>query len=410
MKRFISLFLVASSVFLMCSCGKTVKKMADISSFSEEELNNYVSENGLELTVNEVYSDEHPVGSYFNQSIKVDDDLSSNKKLSVDKVIGTKEDEIKHYKDIYSQNNVNELGRVPIMMYHGIHNKKNDETKYTGGNVDKDGYQRTAEAFRADLDFYYNSGYRMVRLNDYVNGIIDVELGKSPLIITFDDGLQNNINVTGLDDKGEIIIDPNSAVGILEEYKKKYPDFNVTATFFVNAGIFNQEEYNEKILHWMVDHGYDIGNHTANHPDFTTIDFEKSKREVGYIYDMLDQYIPGKYVNIVALPFGSPYKTSHANYSAIVNSSYNGKDYTTISCLRVGWESDYSPFSSDFDKSFLKRIRAYDNNGEEFDIEMNFKILANNRYISDGDKNRITFRESDSSKFVNNYNLDVFKY
>ena len=258
MKRFISLFLVASSVFLICSCGKNKKLMVDISGFSEEELKTYVSDNGLELTVNEVYSDDYPVGSYFNQSIKVDEDLSLNKSLTVDKVIGTKEDEIKHFKDIYSSNNVNELGRVPIMMYHGIHNKKNDETKYTGGNVDKDGYQRTAEAFRADLDFYYNSGYRMVRLNDYVNGIIDVELGKSPLIITFDDGLQNNVNVTGLDDKGEIIIDPNSAVGILEEYKKKYPDFNVTATFFVNAGIFNQEEYNEKILHWMVDHGYDI--------------------------------------------------------------------------------------------------------------------------------------------------------
>lgn len=384
--------------------------MVDISGFSEEELKNYVNDNGLELTVNEVYSDEHPVGSYFNQSIKVDDDLSSNKKLIVDKVIGTKEDEIKHLKEVYSQNNVNELGRVPIMMYHGIHNIPSSETKYTGGNVDRDGYQRTAEAFRADLEFYYSNGYRMIRLNDYVNGIIDVELGKSPLIITFDDGLQNNINVTGLDDKGEIIIDPNSAVGVLEEFKKKYPDFNVTATFFVNSGIFNQPEYNEKILHWMVDHGYDIGNHTANHPDFTTIDFEKSKREVGYIYDMLEQYIPGKYVNIVALPFGSPYKTSHANYSAIVNSSYNGKDYTTISCLRVGWEADYSPFSSDFDKSFLKRIRAYDNNGVEFDIEMNFGILAKNRYVSDGDKNKITFKESDSSKFVNNFNLDVFKY
>ena len=34
--------------------------------------------------------------------------------------------------------------------------------------------------------------------------------------------------------------DKNSAVGILEEFKKKHPDTNVTATFFVNGGIFNQ--------------------------------------------------------------------------------------------------------------------------------------------------------------------------
>ena len=32
-----------------------------------------------------------------------------------------------------------------------------------------------------------------------------------------------------------------------EEFKKKHPDANVTATFFVNGGIFNQNEYNEKI-------------------------------------------------------------------------------------------------------------------------------------------------------------------
>ena len=38
---------------------------------------------------------------------------------------------------------------------------------------------------------------------------------------------------------------------------------------------------------------------------------------------------------------------------------------------------------------FLKRIRAYDNNGKEFDIEMNFKILENKKYISDGDKDTI---------------------
>ena len=121
----------------------------------------------------------------------------------------------------YIENNVNELGEVPIMMYHGIHNKKNSDTDYTGGNVDKDGYQRTAEAFRSDLDFYYENGYRMVRLTDYVDGNIDVELGKSPIVLTFDDGLENNIKVTGLDEKGNIIIDPNSAVGVLEEYKKK---------------------------------------------------------------------------------------------------------------------------------------------------------------------------------------------
>lgn len=310
----------------------------------------------------------------------------------------------------YKNNNVDELGEVPIMMYHGIHNKKNSETNYTGGNVDKDGYQRTSEAFANDLEFYYNSGYRMIRLTDYVDGNIDVELGKSPIILTFDDGLENAIKVTGLDTKGNIIIDPNSAVGILEDFKKKYPDYNVTATFFVNGGIFQQEEYNEKILKWLIDNGYDIGNHTYTHVNFSQVDSNKSIEEVGKLYELLDKIIPGKYVNIVALPFGSPYKLDHENMQYIFNTNYNGKEYITKSTLRVGWKSESSPFSQDFNPKFLKRIRAYDNDGKEFDIEMNFKLLENNRYISDGNKDTIVVPNAEEHLINQTYEKKIITY
>ncbi len=310
----------------------------------------------------------------------------------------------------YKNKNVDELGEVPIMMYHGIHNKKSSETNYTGGNVDKDGYQRTSEAFANDLEFYYNSGYRMIRLTDYVDGNIDVELGKSPIILTFDDGLENAIKVMGLDSKGNIIIDPNSAVGILEDFKKKYPDYNVTATFFVNGGIFQQEEYNEKILKWLIDNGYDIGNHTYTHVNFSQVDSNKSIEEVGKLYELLDKIIPGKYVNIVALPFGSPYKLDHENMQYIFNTNYNGKEYITKSTLRVGWKSESSPFYQDFNPKFLKRIRAYDNDGKEFDIEMNFKLLENNRYISDGNKDTIVVPKAEEHLINQTYEKKIITY
>ena len=53
-----------------------------------------------------------------------------------------------------------------------------------------------------------------------------------------------------------------------------------------------------------------------------------------------------------------------------------------------------------FDKTFLKRCRAYDNNGKEFDIEMNFKLLDKNRFISDGDKDIITIPEGSRDKLI----------
>lgn len=406
-------FLVIGAIIIINNNKKTTiknQKMIDLTGYSIEDVRNYADENDLNLKVNDIYSDEFIKDTVVNQSILVGEEYIRGSDLTVDLIIGSLEDkrnaEIKKYID----NNVNELGRIPIMMYHGIHDKKNSDTNYTGGNIDKDGYQRTAEAFRNDLEFYYQNGYRMIRLTDYVDGIIDVELGKSPIIITFDDGLKNNINVIGLDENGNIIIDPNSAIGILEEFKKKYPDYNVTATFFVNSELFNQPEYNEKILKWLVENGYDIGNHTATHADFTKINIDKTKYQIGSVYELLDSIIPNQYVNIVALPYGSPYKKSHENFSHILTANYNGNTYYTKSALRVGWESDYSPFSINFDKTFLKRIRAYDNNGIEFDIEANFKNLESNRYISDGDKNKVVVKQSDLSLVNNEFNFEIVAY
>lgn len=349
------------------------------------------------------YSDELEKDFIISQSITEGETVNKGDKLVVTVSLG------KLDKEKLAQDNINELGRVPVMMYHGIVNKKSSETSYTGGNVDKDGYNRTVEAFKEDLEFYYQNGYRMIRAIDYVNGIIDVPYGKSPIVLTFDDGNTNNIKVNGVTLDGEIIIDENSAVGVLESFKKKYPDFNVTATFFVNGSLFQQSEYNEKILKWLVENGYDIGNHTKTHVNFSDASTNESEEEVGFVYNKLDAIIPDKYVKLVALPFGSPYKKTHANFSHIINSNYNGINYETVSTFRVGWMPDYSPFSKDFDKEFIMRVRAYDNNGVDFDIEASFRILEKNRYVSDGNVDTIVIKESDAS-YLNDTNLKVISY
>ena len=385
------------AIYFLIPKSDSKNLMIDLVGKTKEEAIIFADKHNLNLEFKEE-SNSYEKDKIFKQSIEVNSEINENDNLIIYISKGINYEELK----------VDESGNVPIMMYHGIHNITDNE--YTGGNVDKDGYQRTTEAFKNDLEFYYNSGYRMIRLEDYVNGIIDVEAGYSPIIITFDDGLSNNLKVTGLDSDGNIIIDPNCAVGVLESFKQKYPDYNVTATFFINGGLFNQSEYNEKILNWLIDNGYDIGNHTYSHVDFTTVSKDKSVQEVGSMYNLLDKYIPGKYVNIVALPFGSPYDKDHENFNSILSGVYNDKEYNTIATLRVGWEADYSPFNKSFDKTFLKRIRAYDNNGKEFDIEMNFDILENNRYISDGDKNTITIPKDKEDKINNLYNLNVKTY
>ena len=372
-------------------------KLGDIN-----EVNNIIEKYNLNANITYEYSNSIKKDNVISQSIKEGEEIKNGNGIDVVISLGIDKEKL-------ASDNINELGKVPIMMYHGIRERTSSSTGTIGGNVDKDGYNRTPDAFRSDLEFYYENDFRMIRLIDYVNGKVDTEYGKSPIILTFDDGNADNIKVTGLDENGDIIIDKNSAVGILEEFKKEHPDMNVTATFFVNGGLFEQPEYNKKIIKWLVDNGYDVGNHTQSHLDIKSSSSDKVQKEIVYVYNKLEELIPGKYVNIIALPFGSPYSKTHENYKYVLSSTYDDKTYTTVAALRVGWEPEVSCFNKDFDATFLKRCRAYDNNGTNFDIEMVFNNLEKTRYISDGNIDTIVVKESDSNRVINT-ELEIITY
>lgn len=377
--------------------------MIDLTNKTLSENNEFIEKYDFDVTINYEFDDTIEKDKVVSQSIVKDTEVTNKQELSV--VISLGKLDLEKLKT----DGINELGKIPVMMYHGIVNKKSSETSYTGGNVDRDGYNRTVEAFREDLEFYYQNGYRMVRLNDYVDGKIDVAYGYSPIVITFDDGNENNMKVTGLDAEGNIIIDENCAVGVLESFKKKYPDYNVTATFFINGTLFHQKEYNDKIIAWLLKNNYDIGNHTYGHANLSNISESATIKEVGSMYKLLKEKTDGQYVNIIALPFGTPYNTKHANFKHIISGTYDENAYETISTLQVGYESDYSPFSTSFNKTFIKRIRAYDNNGKDFDIEYNFKALEKNRYISDGNAKTVVVKKDNVTK-VNSTKLQIISY
>lgn len=386
------------------SQGDDKKEMINVVNQDIKYARELLEKNKLEIEIKYEYSNEYEKDKIISQSISENSEINAGDKVVLVVSLG------KIDKEKLAKDQIDELGKVPIMMYHGIENIMNSDTKYTGGNVDKDGYTRTAEAFRNDLENFYQKGYRMIKLSDYVAGKIDVSYGYSPLILTFDDGNANNIKVTGRDNEGNIIIDKNSAVGILEEYKKKYPDYNVTAIFFITDALFNQPEYNEEILHWLVDNGYEVGNHTKGHNNFSKIDTVKTQEVVGYMYNKLEGILGDKYQKIVALPFGSPYKLEHENYPYIINGEYEGKKYSTLAALRVGWEPEVSPFNKDFDKTFLKRCRAYDNGGVEFDIEMILKMLDKSRYISDGNIDTIVTKNMKENLINKDLDKEIILY
>ncbi|HKM01903.1 MAG TPA: polysaccharide deacetylase family protein, partial [Sedimentibacter sp.] len=183
--------------------------------------------------------------------------------------------------------NPNELGEVMILMYHGIGEEEST-------------WQRTPDNFRKDLEYMYQNGYQMISLNDYAKGEIKTKAGFTPIILTFDDGRQNNFNF--IEVNGEMVLDPDCAIGIMEEFKNKYSDFDVTASFFLGTNPFGQKEYAQEKLDWLIENGYDLGNHTYSHNEMATLNSEQIQIEIGSVNNIINQYLPDYTVETLALP------------------------------------------------------------------------------------------------------------
>ncbi|NLJ58551.1 MAG: polysaccharide deacetylase family protein [Tissierellia bacterium] len=229
----------------------------------------------------------------------------------------------------------------------------------------------------------------MISLNDYAKGQIYTEAGYTPIILTFDDGRQNNFNY--IEVKGEIQIDPDCAVGILEEYKSKYPDFKVTASFFLGPNPFGQEEYAEEKLRWLIENGYDVGNHTYSHLEMEYLNSEEIEIEIGIINNMLDEYLPTYTIETLALPHGSNPKDEFIE--SVLEGEYQGVNYKTIAILDVGWRPAYSPYDILTDFNSLYRVTASEINVDNCGMYDYFKQYEENkreRFISDGNPDVIT--------------------
>lgn len=270
----------------------------------------------------------------------------------------------------------NELGEIMILMYHGI-------------GPEESVWQRTPDNFRKDLEYMYQNGYRMISLNDYAKGEISTEAGYTPIILTFDDGRQNNFNL--IESKGEIVLDPDCAIGILEEFKEKYPDFNVTASFFLGTNPFGQIEYAEKKLNWLIDNGYDLGNHTYSHNELGKLNSQQIQIEIGSVNNIIKQYLPDYTVETLALPHGSNPRDEYIE--SMIEGEYEGNKYETIAVLDVGWRPSYSPFDTLTNFYSLYRVTASEINVDNCGINDYFKQYEENkreRFISDGNPDIVT--------------------
>jgi peptidoglycan/xylan/chitin deacetylase (PgdA/CDA1 family) len=271
----------------------------------------------------------------------------------------------------------NELGQVLILEYHTIGD---------GGGA----FVRSPQRFRDDLLWLYEHDFYLTPIRDYFGGEIGAPAGKRPVVLTFDDGVVTQFRYTVSPD-GEKSIDPDSAIGVLEAFIAEHPDFGRAGLFsilprapFAWPDAPDQLPFAEEKLRWLLDHGYEIGNHTLNHANLGELSAEEVKEELASAVDMVHEYVPDAPVEVIALPFGAYPRDK----TLLQGFEYQGKRYSFSGALMIGAGPAPSPAHPDFDPLYTPRIQATDE-----ELATWFAYVEENPsaiYVSDGDPETTT--------------------
>ncbi|HEU0165184.1 MAG TPA: polysaccharide deacetylase family protein, partial [Thermomicrobiales bacterium] len=260
-----------------------------------------------------------------------------------------------------------ELGLVPVPMYHAF--VKDDESKDTGGGGDSlDEWTRTLSEFRSDLQWYYDHDFYVVPMRDYVENDMKVPAGKHPMVLTFDDASTRQA-MWIKNKKGQIVADPDSALGVMEDFYAKHPDFGRGGYFAVLIfNCFNNPDGPPEMadcatkLNWLIDHGYEVGNHTWGHQDLTDITDDEFLYQVGKPILWFRQNIEdkGDMSEVLTLPYGAyPDRAETQQWDYLVNGfDYHGERVDLEGILQVNGGPALSPSSDKFDRYGIARFNT----------------------------------------------------
>ena len=177
---------------------------------------------------------------------------------------------------------------TPILMYHRI-------------SAQESRYALRPERLWAHLDQLRTSGVTLLTFAEYATGLAS---DKNYAVLTFDDSTPDQFRMVAG------VPDPSSALGVLESYRKKHPDWRVTATFFVNlhakgtSGFGNIDETRDK-LSYLVTSGYEVGSHGSRHEPFGAISTQAVRRNLDDFMLGKQQVLPDYDMRSFAYPYGS---------------------------------------------------------------------------------------------------------
>jgi hypothetical protein len=270
-----------------------------------------------------------------------------------------------------------ELGVVPVMMYHQI--------REDGGSE----WDMSPDEFRAELTRLFDMGFVPIRTVDLVRGEIDIPAGRSPVVLTFDDSPRNQAR---LDEDGRWA--ENTAMAILTEVATRYPDVEPVASFYlITSSMFGAVADTPDIVRALHEGGIELGNHTHTHANLRALDAAGVQQELARNVAEITDIVPDAEVVTLSLPFG----ISPEDRDLLAEGSSEEGSYTNEGVLLVGDRPAPSPFHADFQPLSIPRIKTLPDPTDEFGSAWWLDILASSDnwrpYVSDGDPNTISFPE-----------------
>lgn len=293
----------------------------------------------------------------------------------------------------YASVRPNELGRIPVIMYHEIGTKPEPRDP---------GLVRTPEQFRKDLQNLYDSGFLPVNLADVATNSIDLPAGKSPVVLTFDDARGTQFKLIETAKSQEI--DPNCAVGILGAFHKAHSEWAMRATFFIlpksKATIepFSQPGLGSQKIAYILQQGMEIGNHTTLHKSLRNMTPAQIQEEIGNANNEIMAASPDAKITTFAVPMGK-FPHDKANLKYLMHGTYQGKPYDFKVVMAAAYRPIPSPASTDYKAEKLERISPIDGlNGLAYWVKQLKSGSPYALYVSDGDPNVISFPRGDDNK------------
>ncbi|GAB4457466.1 MAG: hypothetical protein OHK0029_17300 [Armatimonadaceae bacterium] len=294
----------------------------------------------------------------------------------------------------YEKIRPNELGAIPVIMYHEVRGTKNANLI------------RSVDSFRKDLEILHKNGFYPVNMGDVVSNNINVPAGKSPVVLTFDDARPSQFQLIETADSYKV--DPNSAVGVIEEFHKKHKDeWPLRGTFFVlpqsktTLAPFGQAGLGDQKMAYLIKQGFEIGNHSTSHPNFRNLTPEQIQQEIGYAHKTITTAVPEAKIQVLALPMGKlPKDKDKLPY--LLKGEFEGVPYEYQAAMKAAWRPIPSPASKEYNPLDLERIDSIDGTNGIRDwvkkLTTGTNVMRMTRYISDGDPNVVSFPKTEEAK------------